>query len=348
MTILYILLVISIVIFLLMLGCTKLILKVVFGKRCEGNPKLKYFTANDFKGLTAKPIEFKSNKGQVLRGNIYTAENITDYKGLIIFVHGMGGGHLSYTTEINTFAQAGFKVIGYDNTGTCSSEGNSLGGFFQAVIDLNYALKYVKENLELNQYPVTLVGHSWGAYAVCQVLQFKPRIQSVVAMSGFNNVSRVLSDNVHNETKMNLSFMRPFVTIINYLTYGKGAVKQSIDVIKESNTPVLLLQGDADKSVLFENSIVAKCTAEMKNVQTIVFNNRCHNIYQTEASERYLNDTFKNLSNLSKQYKGKIPEEKCNEIYDNIDYEKMTEEDSKVMNIIINFIEKNIKKDDSI
>lgn len=258
----------------------------------------------------------------------------------------MGGGHLSYTTEINTFAQAGFKVVGYDNTGTCSSEGSGLGGFFQAVIDLNYALKYVKENSELNQYKVVLVGHSWGAYAVCQVLQFKPEIKAVVSMSGFNNVSRVLTDNVHSETQMNLSFMRPFITMINYFKYGKGAVKQSIDVIKESDIPVLLLQGDADKSVLFENSIVAKCTPEMKNVQTIILNGRYHNIYQTEESEKYLNDTFGNLSKLSKQYKGKIPEKECNEIYDNIDYAKMTEEDSKVMDTIINFIEENMKKDD--
>lgn len=149
MLILYIIIFIILILILL----SKLILNLAFGKRCEGNPKLKYFTADDFKGLNAKPIEFKSNKGQVLRGNIYTNQHIKEYKGLIIFVHGMGGGHLSYTTEINTLAKAGFIVMAYDNTGTCSSEGKSLKGFYQSVIDLNYALKFVEENSELNKNP---------------------------------------------------------------------------------------------------------------------------------------------------------------------------------------------------
>ena len=140
-----IILYIIIFIFLILLLLSKLILNLAFGKRCEGNAKLKYFTADDFEGLNAKSIEFKSNKGQTLRGNIYTHEEIKEYKGLIIFVHGMGGGHLSYTTEINTLVKAGFIVMAYDNTGTCSSEGKNLKGFYQAVIDLNYALKFVEE-----------------------------------------------------------------------------------------------------------------------------------------------------------------------------------------------------------
>ena len=181
-----------IIIFLILLGIARAIFNMVFGKRCEGNPNLKYFTADDFDELNAKPMEFKSNKGQVLRGNIYTNKDVKIYKGLIIFVHGMGAGHLSYTTEINTLAKAGFIVIGYDNTGTCASEGKSLQGFFQSVIDLNHALNFVKENEDLNKYDIFLVGHSWGAYTVCQVLQFKPKVKAVVAMSGPKNVSDLI------------------------------------------------------------------------------------------------------------------------------------------------------------
>ena len=75
---------------------------------------MKYFTVDDFEDLENKEIEFKSNKGQTLKGYIYTNKNVNEYKGLIVFVHGMGAGHLSYTTEINTLAKAGFKVLAYD------------------------------------------------------------------------------------------------------------------------------------------------------------------------------------------------------------------------------------------
>ena len=92
--------------------------KVTFGARCEGNPYLSYFTAADFDNLEAEPIEFKGNRGQTLRGNLYFETGKTDFKALLIFCHGMGGGHLSYTTEIDFFAKHGYLVLAYDNTGT--------------------------------------------------------------------------------------------------------------------------------------------------------------------------------------------------------------------------------------
>ena len=336
---------IIIFVILLMLLVSKLILNMVFGKRCEGNPKLKYFTADDFEGLNPNPIEFKSNKGQTLRGNIYTSAEIKAYKGIIVFVHGMGGGHLSYTTEINTFAKAGFIVIGYDNTGTCSSDGKNLKGFFQSVNDLNHALKFVENDKELSKYPISLVGHSWGAFASTQVLQFNHNIKSVVAMSGFNSSSKIICDSAKNETKMNLGFLKPFITIINFLTFGARGIKNTNAVLKNTEVPVLLLHGEVDTSVSIQNSPVAneKLLSQKPNIKAVIYEKRFHNVYQTKQSEEYLNNTFGELSKLSKKYKGKIPEEEVNKIYNNIDYKKMTEEAPEVMDMIIKFIEKNIK-----
>lgn len=337
-----IILYIIIFIILILLLLSKLILNSAFGKRCEGNSKLKYFTANDFEGLNTKPIEFKSNKGQVLRGNIYTNKDIKEYKALIIFVHGMGGGHLSYTTEINTLAKAGFIVMGYDNTGTCSSEGKNLKGFYQAVIDLKYALKFVKENSELNKYSIELVGHSWGAYTVCQVLQYKHNIKAVVAMSGPNDSAKLICDFMKKETKINFNFLKPFIKIINFLTFGKNSIKNTSKILNNTKTPVLLLHGSLDETAALENSPISdkKTIEEKSNIKTIVYEGRFHNVYQTKDSEEYLNSTFANLAELNKKYKGNPPEDEINKIYNNIDYKKMTEEDEEVMNTIIKFLEK--------
>ena len=336
---------IIIIIVLILLLISKLILNMVFGKRCEENPKLKYYTADDFEGLNAKPIEFKSNKGQTLRGNIYTNKEIKECKGLIVFVHGMGGGHLSYTTEINTFAKAGFIVIGYDNTGTFSSEGKNLRGFFQSVNDLNYALKFIENDKDLSKYPVSLVGHSWGAYTATQVLQFNHNIKSVVAMSGFNSSAKIVCDSAKNETNMNLNFLKPFITIINFLTFGKRGIKNTSAVLKNTEVPVLLLHGEVDTSVLIQNSPISnkELLSQKPNIKVVIYEKRFHNVYQTKQSEEYLNNTFGELSKLSKIYKGKIPEEEANKIYNNIDYKKMTEEDAEVMNTIIKFIEESIR-----
>ena len=81
-----------------------------------------------------------------------------DVKGLLVFAHGMGAGHLSYTTEINTLAKNGYKVLAYDNTGTCMSEGKNLNGFYQAVLDLKSCLEFIKTNNELNKLDKDIVG----------------------------------------------------------------------------------------------------------------------------------------------------------------------------------------------
>lgn len=340
-----IILYIIIFVILLMLLLSKLVLNIAFGKRCEGNPKLKYFTADDFEELEiARCIEVKSNKGQTLRGNVYINKNIKEYKGLIVFVHGMGGGHLSYTTEINTLAKSGFMVVEYDNTGTCSSEGKNLKGFFQSVIDLDHVLNFIEKDKELSKYSIELVGHSWGAYTVCQSLQFNHNIKAIVAMSGFNSSAKVVCDTMKNETKINFSFLKPFITTINFLTFGKKATKNTINILKDKKVPVLLLHGDADTSVYIENSLVInkEISKNNRNIKQIIYEGRFHNIYQTKESEEYLNSTFGNLSKLNKKYKGKPPEEEINKIYDEIDYKRMTEEDEEVMNIIVRFLEEAI------
>lgn len=333
---------IVIIIFLILLGMAKAILNLIFGKRCEGNPNLKYFTAEDFDRLDAKPIEFSSNKGQRLRGNIYTNKDINEYKGLVVFVHGMGAGHLSYTTEINTLAKSGFIVVSYDNTGTCFSEGKSLRGFFQSVIDLNYALKFIKENKDLNKYPVSLVGHSWGAYTVCQVLQFETNIKAVVAMSGPNNSSSLICELMSNETKINFNFLKPFLTLVNLFTFGSRGIKNTTDILKDTKVPVLLLHGESDKTVSLKNSLVSnKEILENNNIKAISYKDRYHNVYQTKESEEYLNNVFGEIADLNKKYKGKELEDKAAPIYKNIDYKKITEEDEEVMNTIIDFLVSN-------
>ena len=41
----------------------KSVLKVGFGKRCEGNPLLRYFTAEDFENLSGSAINEMANRG---------------------------------------------------------------------------------------------------------------------------------------------------------------------------------------------------------------------------------------------------------------------------------------------
>ena len=343
MTILIVVLISFIVFVVLLYLFANAILNLIFGKRCEGNPNLKYFTAEDFEELNATKIEFKSDKGQILRGYVYQNNKIkeNDIKGLLVFVHGMGAGHFSYTTEINTLAKNGYKVLAYDNTGTCMSDGKKLNGFYQAVIDLKHCLEYIKTNSDLNNYNLGLIGHSWGAYTVCQSLKYESNVKSVVGMSGPDSFEKLVTSSMGKLGKI----INPFLRKINEIKFGKESLDSSIDVLKnvDDSVSVLLLHGEDDSTCKIENSMTFNQDdfKDKENIKTILFEGKNHNIYQSIESEKYLNEVFKTIEEykkeLKKDSKNKEIEEKLKMYYKNIDYKKITEEDQEVMEIIIEF-----------
>lgn len=314
-----------------------------FGRRCEASSSLKYMTCDDFDGLCATSVEFKSNKGQLIRGALYTHQEIDKPLGVAIFVHGMGGGHLSYTTEINTLAAAGFIVLGYDNTGTIASEGKALGSFYQAVRDLRCALKFVRENDELSKYKIVLVGHSWGAYAACQVLAYE-KVAGVAAFSGPDRTSGIFCDNARTLVGFPVEYMRPFFAAAAAIAGGKDSWHSSASVLAKTDVPVLLLHGDQDKTVTLKNSPVSSEKVKANShIKIIVYEGRAHNVYQTKESEKYLGETFGAINAAKKKYGKKIPKEIRERIYD-IDYSLITQEDSEVMKTAIDFLRSCIEK----
>ena len=349
MMIFLVILITIVLILLLLFLFSNVLLNFLFGKRCEGNPNLKYFTADDFEELNSKDIEFKSDKGQAIRGYIYRNNKIkeNDIKGLIVFVHGMGAGHFSYTTEINTLAKNGYKVLAYDNTGTCMSEGKKLNGFYQAVIDLKHCLEYIKSNNDLNNYNLGLIGHSWGAYTVCQSLKYESNVKAVLGLSGPDTLEKLVTSSMGKFGKI----INPFLRKINEIKFGKEALDSSIDVLKnaDDSVSILLLHGEDDSTCKIENSMIFNQEENFKdkeNIKTIQFEGKNHNVYQTIESEKYLNEVFKTIEKykkeLKKNSKNKEIEESLKTYYNNIDYKKITEEDIDVMDIIIEFFNNTI------
>ena len=342
---LIIIMVILLLLIVFMFALALIVCNVIgFGKRCEGNENLKYLKAKNFDNLNARPIEFKSDKGQMLRGFLYSSAKVDKYKALIVFSHGMGAGHLSYTTEINYFAQKGFLLLAYDNTGTCSSEGKKLVGFAQGPIDLKHALDFVASREDLSDLPVLLLGHSWGGYSVCNVSALSPKvdIKGIVSLSAPNSFNRLIIDQIKMQTKMNMVFLSPVFDIINLLTFGKKGLLKSVDTISQNEIPTLLMHGGNDMTVSVKNSPVGlkHRIEENPNARAILFDSKYHNVYLAKEGEQYLNDVFARIASFPKN----SPE--AYEIYQSIDYALITKEDLTVMDSINFFFEECAMKRD--
>ena len=340
----YFIIALIVVVIVLFVVALKILDSTGISKRCEGNENLTYLKAKNFDNLNARPISFKSDKGQTLNGFIYSGAKVKKYKAVIVFSHGMGAGHLAYTTEINYFAQKGYLVLAYDNTGTCTSEGKKLYGFAQGIIDLKHALNFVQSRDDLKEFPVLLLGHSWGAYSVCNVSSIVPNddIKGIVAFSPFNSMNKLIRDIAKTKTKLNLSILSPFFDLINLIRFGKTGILRSCHSIDSNTIPTLVMHGGNDMQVTIKNSPVGKKNKikNNPNARTVLYETKYHNVYLAREAEQYLNDTFAKIETLGDN----SPE--AYEIYQNIDYTLITKEDLTVMDTANTFFEECIMKRD--
>ena len=309
-------------------------------KRYNGNKYVKYFTADDFHDLTVEVIHFLSDHGQVLRGFIYRKNTNKEPKALLLFAHGFGAGHLAYTTEINTLADAGYWIMAYDATGCGESDGKYMGGFDQGVIDLKHAIRYIREDVRFRNVKKILVGHSWGAFCVLNAIS-EDGIDGVIAMCGFISGAKVLAQNTVGRRFPYLSFLVEwFLRLFNCLRYGSAANCNSLKSVKKANKPVYLIYGSEDQTVCYKKNgaILVDAVKDLANVRCKVCEGRGHNPYLTPEAEREMNKTFSAIAKQKKKDRSLAIA-----MYRDIDYSTITEEDAEVMDSIIEFCDQIVK-----
>ena len=220
----------------------------IFGKRFTTDPALLR-TVKDFPGLRVKRCSFSSNRKQWITGYYYFRQ-ISGFKGILIISHGFGsGGHNSYIDVANYFAANGYLVFCYDNTGTDDSEGRCVGGLPQALLDLDYAIRSVKASSDINGLPIVLFGHSWGGYAVANVLNYHPDVKAVVAAAGFNATRDIMDYEGHRLVGDKAQFIVPYLKLQEKLKFGQASDCTALQGFLNSQAKVMILQSDNDTIV---------------------------------------------------------------------------------------------------
>lgn len=291
--------------------------RMVFGKRYDKNPNLKYFSAEDF-NLSAEAVSLP--KG--LKGYIYRKSEALQKEGLIIFCHGMGAGHIAYTTEIAYFCNNGYTVLAVDSRGCNFSDGKNIKGMYSGVETAVSAIDFAKGRGYKDIY---LVGHSWGAYSVLCASKIR-KVNAVVALSAPNTPSKTMQNGAAPIiSRPFAAIVRPFWWIINFLKYGAKGNSNAAKCAEKSVTPTLLIHGDKDNVVMPANAAYNK--ANGKHIHKLLVKGKAHNPYNTENAEKQLAAVSEKLKN------GDV------EGIANIDFKAATEEDDEVMRKILNFLE---------
>jgi len=310
----------------------------MFNHRYDDDNTLKYFTVNDFKDLQAEEVEFTTQGNNKLRGYLYSSTNYKEYKALLVLSHGLGAGHLQYTTEINYFAQKGYLVLGFDNTGCNLSEGKGINCLTYAALDLKAALEYVSSNEKINQLPILLYGHSLGAFAVCNVTEIcDVKVSGIVALAPFINEIANIYDRFTEVLKRKVSLIK-FVLTRKLHKKLKGKEKlNTINSLLHSDVPHLIISGALDRTVDYHKNFL-KIKEALKDKDTCKFL-KVENRYHRPNLTLRANDYDKKVNDDMLIIKTKASDEEKRAFFDNLDYNLLVEMDDEVMDSISNFYE---------
>lgn len=225
-----------------------LIYGTIFGRRYSTTSYLRY-ELSDFDGLQADRYEFKSHDKQTLVGYRYSVKS-SEPQGVVVIAHGLGGGgHNSYMDVAYYFVRSGYDVFAYDATGNDESGGKGVNGLPNGVIDLHYALEYLKEIDTLKDLPVMLWGHSWGGYCVGAILTRHPEVRAVASVAGFNCSSDLIeARGVQFAGEISKVFL-PYVKSIERIKFGNFALATAMDGFARSDAGVFIAHSDDDDVV---------------------------------------------------------------------------------------------------
>lgn len=302
-------------------------------RRYDDDGLIPYFSAADFVGLNAEPISFRTERGITLRGFVYAYPE-KEPADLVVLSHGIGGGHLAYMREIELLCRNGHRVLAFDAAGCFASEGESIYSLAEGIAGVRACLEFVQTQDKFRNVPVSLFGHSWGAYAVANVLRFFNNISAAVISGGFLSVQSAveLSIPAGDEATRHMVLSYEKAASPEYWNLSAG------DALAQTNARVLVIHSKDDLVIPAEHAIVSlKDKIDRPNLHFRLEYNKAHNPHYTEEAVEYLNSFFfeyqKGIAS------GKLDTfEKKKAYMEKADIVKMTQQDTDVWAEILDIL----------
>ena len=277
------------IVFVVMPVLTVIIYNDNFGERYE-TAEWMAFSIDEFEGLKVTECSFPSNNGQMLAGYQYFKED-QPCKGVVVLAHGLGGGgHNTYMDVADYFTSNGYLVFCYDATGNDKSEGDSVEGLPQGVVDLDYALCYVKQAEEYKGLPIMLFGHSWGGYSVGSVLNCHPDVKAAVLVAGFDRSTDLFEQQGESIIGFGIKFFMPYVSLYERLKFGKYAAYSATGGFAGTDAGIMIIHSKDDTTVLPENGYdkFYDMYGDDARFSFIKYEDRGHNyIYYSDSAKDY-------------------------------------------------------------
>ena len=214
-----------------------------------------------------KTVEIKGPGGEKLVGHLRLSENA---QRIVIAVHGWRS---SWNNDFGMIADFwkdnGCHVLYVEQRGQNGSEGDHMGFGMIERYDCLCWVNWVIENLD-SSLPIYLAGISMGASTVLMTLglNLPQNICGVIADSGFTSAHDIWKHVTENNLHLSYRMMGFLADSMCKKKINMGTREYStMDALKNSDVPVLLIHGAHDKfvpvSMTYENYLAAKSEKEL-------------------------------------------------------------------------------------
>lgn len=317
-----------------------------FGVRHETYSPMKR-SLDEFDQLNMKEVRFVSNKGQELAGYQYS-KNPHEPLGVVVIAHGLGGGgQNSYMDIADYFASHQYVVFAYDATGNDNSQGDSVKGIPQGLIDLDYAIRYVKQAPEYDDLPIVTFGHSWGAYSAGAVLNYHPDVKAVVMVAGFDKSLDIIEEEGRRLAGDGINIILPFMSLYERIKFGEYSTLSSSEGFKGSQTGVMIIHSLDDEMISSEKSYQGFLDQYHQDSRFVFrqFKDRGHEwVWYSDNARAYkqkFDDDFEQYINrLDEEF---TPEIKADYLSKHLDKSLLYELDQNLMSQILQFYDSNLQ-----
>lgn len=169
---------------------------------------------------------------------------------LVVVVPGMNASMDEYLPQILRFSEEGWGVFTFDPTGTCLSEGKSMVGFEQELLDLDEALTFVESNGNFGYEKIVLFGHSRGGYAATAVPLFDHDIACIISIGGINSAMEGIMEPAVGMMGGFAYANYPMLYLYNIMIFGKGYVDaNAVEAMDKTDVPTLIIHGSEDERI---------------------------------------------------------------------------------------------------
>lgn len=197
--------------------------------------------------LGFEKLTIESKDGLKLRGYYLPSDKKSN--SAIIILHGYGVDHHRSCQYIDFFIGKGFNILLVDQRSHGESEGLYTTYGYYEVQDLDLWVDYIRWKLGSNLI-IGIHGHSMGAATALMYSKIgEGKVQFIISEAGYSNAENLLKTKMH---KLKIPIF-PFykLTCNKIKSRCRFNVKDisPVDIVKESNIPILFIHGDEDELV---------------------------------------------------------------------------------------------------